>query len=528
MKYNLNFIIVFFLIFNTKSYADKLHTKRMPRYVGSFFNSYTKTEQLVKLDLIPVQNEGKLDYIAFLTFFFGDFSSKEYITYHFDGATFDLETSTFAFDQPDQAITFVAQKRNDDFLEGSIISSIEGEIGTLSLKKTWTSSVDVHSPITPFIFNEYKGICRNKEATLQIQTMRSADDTIRVGNPFGAYSIKAQYGEDMTSNGCFGVDAPCVKYLYDYGSYNFFRGELNLFGRMNNLTCHVKKSGLDCNGCIFIPTKGFRSKKSVRRFPYAKAFWEKDDFKMSLTDSKIISSVAGRYNGLLHHEYLDTYQDISLQMTTIPKDKDGKHMFVVSSIASLYFGPLHSTESLHYKFKPSKYQPFRNIFVLENIENDTDALLVLEEINGQMIRGSWYSILFGRVGSFLVQKNTSVSFPENLKKIGSIFGKYIGPKWILDLKLSRESTPINTQNPFFPLNFRGYTFLNGIPDFNNVVGGTYDFYTGKIGLHIEDGSFFFGERKDDTTLHLKRPTPGVLRPLLSNSLQKFIKERASL
>jgi hypothetical protein len=492
------------------------------RYLGTLHNQHTQMEQLAKLDLIPHRSEGNLTYIAFLTLYFGDFSSHEYITYHYDGATFDVESSTLSLDQPDQALTFVTVKKGDAPLEGPLISSAEGVIGVLSLHKNWQDPVVPAAPLSPALFNEYRGICRGSPTTLQIQTMRSADDTIRIGNPFGAYTIKAQYGEALTSEGCFGSPGPCAKYLYDFGSYNYFRGELNLFGRVNNLGCTVKSKEITCNGCSFIPATTSRVHRY--RLPYSPAYWEEPGFVAAAPSSVQPETVAGTYRGLLHHEYLDTYQDLSLTVTSIPKDEDGHHTFALSSTARIYFGGFASSESLYYKFKQSEYQIFGSTFLLQNIAADTDAIIQIEEISQDQIKGSWYSILFGRVGSFIVCKSSCAPPSRQINKMTALGGVYLSKKWVIDLSLARENTPIATQNPFFPLNFRGNTALKKVPDFNSIIGGSYDFYTGKIGLQIEDGSFFFGERPPaGNSLQLKRATPGILRPLQPQALVVYEK-----
>jgi hypothetical protein len=155
------------------------------------------------------------------------------------------------------------------------------------------------------------------------------------------------------------------------------------------------------------------------------------------------------------------------------------------------------------------------------MERDTDAFLILEESSDGEIKGSWFSILFGRVGSFIVSKSTLPSPDEPIDFLDKISGEYKGQKWNLNITIARESTPLNTQNPFFPLNFKGFTYLKNIVDYNPIEGGSYDFYTGKIGLLLKDGSSFFGDRKSNKVFSLKRPSPGVLRPLINNDLLDY-------
>lgn len=511
---------IFFILWTILSSSQAAAYIQAPlRYFGSFQNPNSQTQQLVKLDLIPNQSNGKLSYIAFLSFYFGDYSSQEYVTYHYDEAQFNLETSTLSLEQVDQAITFSTIFKDNEDLQGHILHSLEGDLGVLHLSKN-PNSLIVSPSLMPGLANEYRGLCQGKATTLQIQTMRSLENTSRVGNPFGAYAVQAQWGEFVTKDGCFGVKAPCVKYKYDYASYNFFRGELKLFGSVHQQSCQVHPHELVCNDCTLAALPTTHAK--VSNFPQTSAFWEAKDYDYP-SPSLEPSESEGKYLGYLHHDYLNIYQNCSLQLSSLPKDENGRHALAFASTAGLYFGDSGSQESLHYKFKQAIYKPFGNSFILQNIEDDTDALLLIEEIKGDYIRGSWYSILFGRVGSFLVQKHSVLKLPEGLSVMGSLSGNYIGEKWQIELQVSRESTPNNTQNPFFPLNFRGVSSLKSIPDFNKIIGGSFDFYTGKIGIQIEDGSYFFGEKRDNRTLLLKRPTPGVLRPLLPQALVPHIK-----
>lgn len=127
-------------------------------------------------------------------------------------------------------------------------------------------------------------------------------------------------------------------------------------------------------------------------------------------------------------------------------------------------------------------------------------------------------------GSFeLTHGESPPTPPVDAPIMGPLTGIYKSGGWDLDLRVVRESTPINSVNPFYPLNFKGAFQLRDITANIKIANGAYDFYTGKLGLRLEDETMFTGFRPDNMHLSFKRPTPGVIRPLTPHQPQSFLK-----
>src|SRR5207248_525111 len=76
------------------------------RYTGTLRNDKLQKEQLARLEFVTAEEGGFLTQLmAVLTLHFGDFTTGEYVTYHFDNVRFNAVTQQLVFDQPDQPIT---------------------------------------------------------------------------------------------------------------------------------------------------------------------------------------------------------------------------------------------------------------------------------------------------------------------------------------------------------------------------------------------------------------------------------------
>ncbi|MEZ4750368.1 MAG: hypothetical protein R3B54_07000 [Bdellovibrionota bacterium] len=83
-----------------------------------------------------------------------------------------------------------------------------------------------------------------------------------------------------------------------------------------------------------------------------------------------------------------------------------------------------------------------------------------------------------------------------------------------------DATPLSTENPFFPLNFAGQAILTGIGRARQIPGGSYDFYTGRLYVETENGSFV-GHRELDGRLRLKQSNRNIITTLPPHELDVF-------
>lgn len=474
------------------------------RYVGTLRHDALGKEQLVKLDFISsFDNPGALKLMAILTLHFGDFTSGEYVNFHYENVQFNVQTQTFTFDHPDQGVSIVAAKLQGDTFEGEVRATFAGKVGTVRLKRNGTAA-----PVLPLIeplWGQYTGNCETGEHELQLVTYRSNEDTGRLGNPYGTYKIKGELA--WRSAVC--LDEMCTLGKIGHGSYNFFRDDLRLVGN-KSLLCKVEPDALMCNGCRYSRRTGASGPSRVLRPPESKGAFTapKPAEGSDPALSGEIASIQGEYVGYVHHEYLNQYQLGSLSLRTFQgAGEPGATSLRMSAIATLYFGEQESAEFVPYRF-PERVFPnpvTAPVFVFARPEGDVDAILQVTQIGKGMAKGTWYSLLFGRVGTFEFYKAGPPTLPAGAVLMRPLGGKYESEQWFMSLFMSPGTIPGHTENPFFPLVPAG-TLSNSAVPLISVTSGTYDFYTGKVGLETGE-SVLAGRRETAKKLMLRAMTP---------------------
>jgi hypothetical protein len=502
----------FFLVsfWSNQSMAQSL----FGRYVGVLKHSQINQDQLAKLDFIVAsQTSSEFRLIAVLSLYFGDFASPEYVTYHFDNVKYNVLTGTLVFDQPEQDVTLIVSTFGNGNFEGNVRSTVAGDVGVLQMQQGQT--ITPMRPLVQPLWGEYRGVCDGVTTVLQIQTSRSSGDSSRMGNPFGTFDTTAQIAEVMPS--CFSGSSLCVKQKYDVGSYNFFSGKLDLAGRAQNLACDVTSEGIECQKCSLRRSSSESATLDKKSYPVlGKGYGdtpEPEGNDQAVTDATG-TSLSGNYYGYVFHERLGVYQPVSMNVVTYQGiGGGGSPALYISATSSMYFGNFQSPEVINHRFNEKEFPLLSPQIVLERIEGDVDTIIQLSQFGDGKAKGIWYSILHGRVGTFELSNGVQPAPPEDAKIMGKIGGQYQGNDWSLDLRVVRESTPINTVNPYYPLNFAGAFRLDEITPNIRIKGGAFDFYTGKLVFHLEDDTLFTGFRPDNNTFSLKRPTPRVIVPM---------------
>ena len=517
------YFVFIFVLMSALCAGTAVAQTQFGRYLGTLQHSQIEQDQLAKLDFVVArQSSSEFRLIAVLTLYFGDYSSKEYVSYHFDSVTYNVLTGSLVFDQPDQDITLVADHFANGRFEGRVRATSAGDVGTI--KMSLDSSVAPTRPLVQPLWGEYRGVCDEVTTVLQIQTHRSNGDAGRMGNPFGTFETSAQLAE-VTPGGC-GDTSLCVARVYDSGSYNYFAGKLDLLGRSRNLSCDVTSTGLRCENCALRRTSGESAAAGVQAFPiHAGGYSSVPQPGGSEPAAKSeVTQLSGTYSGYLFHELLGVYQAVSLNIVTYQKPSaDGTPALVISAVSSMYFGGHESVEYINQRFNEKEYPLLAPQIVLERLDSDVDTTIQLTELGNGRARGIWYSTLFGRVGTFELSNTSIPAPPAGATVMAKIGGRYQGGGWDLDLRVVRESTPPNTVNPFYPLNFKGAFRLQDITPNIRIADGVFDFYTGKLGMRLENESLFSGFRLNNNQLALKRPTPGIIRPLTPHRMQIFEK-----
>lgn len=499
------------------------------RYSGIFRHEGIKRDQLAKLDLILSREDGNTYLMkAILTLQFGDFRSGEYVAYHFDNVKYYLLTGTFVFDQADQPVTLVGKLASTGEFTGDFRSIYAGETGKLRLRID--GAVVPELPLIEPVWGEYRGRCRSKVASgsvdtvLQLHTYRSTEGAGQVGNPFRSYKVKGFLGE-RSANGCLGGKADyCVWGNVHSGAYNFFENRLYVYNNYRNLSCTPRPDGLDCDGCDFLRRVSGETAEPRALTPPATAsgFHEAKAEGKSVV-SGAIDSIQGMYRGYLHHEYLDRYQPARLSVLTFQDGSPEKPKLRLSAAATLYFGGFGSPESISYRFAERSYPMPLEVtqFLFDNADPsaDVDAILEVTTIGDGVVKGIWFSRLFGKVGDFALRKDAPPAIPDGARMMELVSGHYAGPEWELDILVGLGSAQVNTENPFAPLTFDGWTMLPGVTGKNTVTGGSYDFYTGRIGIETGESAVHLGKREARESLSMRRLGAAVMAALPDFALQ---------
>lgn len=510
---------VLFLSFSLPSFAEGLG-----RFVGVLEHKNLKKEQLAKLDFIASRENGnQLELTAVLTLHFGDFKSQEYVAFHFDKVRYNILTKTLVFDQVDQDATVIVDSFSGDQLVGRFRSVLGGEVGTLRLEKEGTV-VSPKLPLIEPVWGEYKGSCDGKDTTLQIYTSRSSDDVSKTSNPFATYRVKA-FRATREPNCFFSGEGDCVNGVYDAGEFNFYKNQLVLYGRPRPMNCTPDSQGLTCDKCNFKRVSGETT--GPRQFtPITHEEKILGNIKAEPALTAPANTIQGEYFGYVHHEYLDRYQPVSVNLVTFQEASEGGTNLKMSAVATLYFGKPGGTESISYRFDIRNYpNPIGTMqFVFSRPEADIDPVLQVTALGKGEMKGTWFSQLFGRVGKFALQQGNYPTLPAGAKVVESILGVYESSTWDLDLYMRPEETgktPANSENPFFPRSFDGgFIDKSGATPRIRITGGSYDFYTGRIALEM-DGRIAIGQRDSQKRMAFRWANTPFLAALLPFELEPF-------
>ena len=452
------------------------------RYTGTLRLEKRGLQQLAKLDFISLRDaSNKLKLMAVLSLYFGGFDSDEYISYHYDEVELNLLSGTLVFSQGDQDLTIETVVFQKESIVASVRSATGGNIGTLNLTVDNSGHLGKSNFVTP-LAGEYSGVCDGRQSYLNIQTYRSTSDTVRIGNPFGAYKVNGQFGATIFD--LCRSSKPCVVNQITDGSFNFFSGQLTLHGSKKTEQCNVDRQGnIQCGSCKY--RKHPIEIINTKVWPFAKPF---DSISKYQTESPAYLK-KGVFQGYLFHERRKIYQRMALNILSYQKGRGNQ--YTISSVANLFFGDFNSSEILTYRFHDKPVNLLDNTFVLERTNSDVDAILKITSIGKNYLKGIWYSILFGRVGEFYVAKNSAPEIISKYPFMNTISGNFNSPNFKLDLDTFLGQTPVNTENPFFPLMLSGFfSYRSGIASRIMISGGSYDFYTGKIGIEIDGGKRF--------------------------------------
>lgn len=451
------------------------------RYVGVLRHEKTKRDQLARLDFIFARDpSGGIPHInATLTLYFGDFTSSEYVSYHYEVVRYSPLQGVLIFNTDEIPLTLVTTKFDGKDLVADVTGVWAGEIGTLRLKRNEAASPEL--PLLRPLFGEHEGECGGVKTKLQLLTYRSNRNITGPANPFSAYEVRGQLVDrTLYQNGSWAITD-----MIRAGSYDFFQDELTLTTRQGRIVCRTGEKGLACRGpkgsCQFTwpasSTKTLLPPQAPAAFPMVSDPGNEPDVLRS-----------GTYVGYIHHEFLDRYQLGRLTLKVFKAPNDATR---VSATGEMVFGLNGSIpEAIPLKFEevtyPTPLGP-QQVLVLSNRKVDIDATVQVYSYRAGVIRGVWFSHIFGRVGTFEFRKRELglPALPPGAETFGKVSGEYRAGNQLLNVSVRQENTPLNTANPFAPNILEGSTAIEGLTYPRLITSGSYDFYTGRIALEGE-------------------------------------------
>lgn len=445
-------------------------------FVGTVSHTALTRDQLITIELLTVREEGgNLRLRALLTLQFGGFDSAEYITYHYQDVVFNLLSGALAFHQTDQEVFITGAIVRGNELTGELHSAA-GLIGPIRLSTD--APIRPTQPLLEPLGGEYKGHCGKTPASLQLFTYSSTQDTHRIGNLFGSYEVKGQLAK--VDPGFCGKGL-CVYTKIQSASYDFLSGNLVLNGYPYSQRCRVVGSEIQCDECRLrrASSEMIRPSLAPEKYPSQPI----DQVKTGLKRNPR-ASISGQYIGLVCHERLGVLQPVRIDLSTFRKN--GNSSLFVSVAAKLYFGNLES-ETISYRYDPIEYPNPLNKprFILARPEADLDAIIHVTDIREGVIEGHWYSSIFGRVGTFVATQNRDLPVVPSAKlfpTVSGVFNEANNKDGVrVDLVVAPGNAPLGTDNPFYPLNLSGNVWWqSGIIKKEEIQGGSFDFYTGRI------------------------------------------------
>ncbi len=476
-------------------------------YTGVMTNELLGKDQLVRLELIPLREpSGSISLQGILSIQFGGFDSGEYVSYHYHEIAFNFLSGALTFSQSDQEVYVTSGVIKNDTFTGDLYSST-GKVGSLALSTK--NSVFPKNGLVEPVNGEYKGFCGKTPSSLQLFTYRSTDDNSRLGNAFGAYEVKGQIGK-YDPNLCLDKkETYCTHSKIKSASYDYFTGGLVLNGFPFSYQCTVSGGKIDCGDCQFKRSSDEMRKpqllnNSITHDPFANI-----GFKPETEVEK--NNIKGKYIGYLFHDKLKKYQNVQIDFSSFQRPTSAGSTLIVSAVAQLHFGK-SSSEVISYKFNPIEFpNPTQKPqFILARTEEDVDAVLRVTDIGGGIVKGTWYSVLYGRVGSFLAAKGGlgDVDEKDLIPSVSSVYeesGKNGERDFIMDIVVSKGRAPLGSDNPFYPLNLKGWLWRKkGSVKKEDILEGSYDFYTGRIALLYGDDRIVSGELNSDQQPKFRR------------------------
>lgn len=374
--------------------------------------------------------------------------------------------------------------------------------------------------LAPSLAGQYEGSCGSERAVLQIETAKGVTELVpALATGLNHYKITGALG--MENGECSQVNADgrpvwCVDHGFSSAIYDFLQGKLYLSGMQQTEECTRNRDEFTClmrvvvkdpekktrvaQTCRFRKTQSGTTafKMSRRRFHVVPTEEQKKPLpKSQFPASKaLVAAARGSFFGYLHHEQLDRYQPIRLNVIA-SASTDNLHIennVFVSVTSVMYFGRGLSSDFWAQQFDR------RVLYLVPGYtlgSGQSDAFLQITQWTQGFISGVWYSDGFGRVGTFEVVKGSELPpLSSEARMIEGITGRYRGPEersqggreyWDSRLLVPRQARSRDKGYVLFQGNYNlfagGHAWAT-----EKIMQGSYDVYTGALAWLTENNA----------------------------------------
>jgi hypothetical protein len=314
----------------------------------------------------------------------GGYNTHEYITETFEELKYDFDNGNLTFDEPEKDLlltTKVYKENGRAKILGQVFIKSSSVSGAIELLQESDEPEDDEpaqgvSPVEnqdasqfiPLLDGQYEGLCNDKKAAFQIQTVRG----LQSEDLLGASGLEQDYGisgrlafKSDRHCGTLSDGKWCTKMHFSSGSYNIYQGKLNLKSEHGSQHCDLVGDELNCRIPVFDKVLDCRLKKSSEIIPDAKFFRRR--FHLTPTqeqteslpapnpplNEELSSALKGMFFGYVHNETNDTYFPVRLDVVPY-SSTDNPHnpnQMMISSSASIYLGGFDSESIVTQRFE---------------------------------------------------------------------------------------------------------------------------------------------------------------------------------
>jgi hypothetical protein len=501
-------IVTLFMFCGT---AQAQHMGPMPgRYFGYVKPDNQNTKIPVTLDLTISQVDDDFSKLrGTLKLMLGGFDSFEYINQFYDEVSYSFVSNELIFDADDQEITVSNGKVHmmggrlmimGEFRSAS--GNASGKITLVHMKNPAQFDPDVtlkgvfpNAVQTDSITGSYRGQCEEVDVELQIEATKWRGLGGFSTNPMHGYKISGRWGVKSDSTCSDGESMYCQHFRFDHGSYNFYKNKLMLGGSTRNKRCRLNGDILTCDSCSLkkhVPTAKTRLDRDKTYNQHKRSQSIDTSTHAPLPELPQPSDLKGTFFGYVHHETLDRYQPLRLQVRSFmyTERPNRPETLYISASGWLHFGSFESDEFIGYKFDQ---RPYLNTAPNLILEGPGEAYFKITKWTQESILGEWYSKIYGRVGTVELTRNTPPNISSSASIVPSLNNQYNGPFWSIDLMpMQTNISEELSADVFYPLNVAGTATIPGLTATREVQNGTYDFYTDSISITLMDGRTVVG------------------------------------